>query len=268
MNSPSETAAQLKRMRAQRLSERVAEALTDRLDQAEWAPGDRLPTEHELSATFDVSRTVIREAISRLRQAGRLETVQGSGTFVSTLSKSSVDLTIGQQQATLQRVVHVLELRRGIEGEAAAMAARRRNHAHIMDMRRALQELEQLQPGGRMPLDQVLRLPRLIAEATGNPLYVSHLDLLHRYLVGQTTLPSSPDSAVFPGWSVDTMQQIIEELRSLIDAIATGDAPRARREAIRHLLNGELRMRNATRLAFVEPPVESPEAMAVQLTDD
>lgn len=268
MNSPSETAAQLKRMRSQRLSERVAEALTERLDQGQWAPGDRLPTEHELAATFDVSRTVIREAISRLRQAGRLETVQGSGTFVAAPPAPPSLLRHEDHQANLPTLVQVLELRRGLEAESAAMAARRRTHDQVMALRGTLQAIEQTVGSTQMPVELTLRLPMQIAQATGNPLYVSQLESLHRYLIGQAGLPAAPDSAVAPPWTAETAHQVMEELRALVDAIATGDAARARREAIRHLLNGELRLRNATRLAFVEPPVTAAAALTVPLTDD
>ena len=274
MNSPSETAAPLRRMKAQRLSERVAEALIERLDRGEWAPGARLPTEHELSMTFDVSRTVVREAISRLRQAGRLETIQGSGTFVAAINTpgasvpSGDPLAIGPARSPLSLIVLVLELRRGLEGEAAAMAARRRSPDQVRMMQRAIQALELMPVTARVPIEAVLRVPRLIALATGNPLYVAQLERLHQFLIAQPLLPAGPDSAVCPVWTSDARLQVIEEQRMLIDAIAIGDAARARREAIRHLLNNELRLRNAGRSPQADPPLLDPPTLEVPLSGD
>lgn len=47
-----------------------------------WAPGDRLPSESELRAHFDVSRTSVREALARLESAGIISRRQGLGAFV------------------------------------------------------------------------------------------------------------------------------------------------------------------------------------------
>ena len=234
----------------QRLSERVADALGERLDGGDWSPGQRLPTEHELAANFKVSRTVVREAISRLRQAGRLETIQGSGTFVAERGRGG-RLRSGLRQASLARLVHVLELRRGIEAEAAAMAARRRDAAQLRGLREALQGLEAVDPSGGVPVEDLLNLPHRLAQATGNPLYVAQLDVLHGFLREQGRLPVAVDSASRPAWSPELKQQLVDEWRALTDAVAEGDAPRARREAVRHLLNEELRLRNAnpTRVA-------------------
>src|SRR5689334_2626915 len=46
-------------------------------------PGARLPTEQEMMASFGVSRTVIREAVSALRSEGLVTTRQGVGAFVA-----------------------------------------------------------------------------------------------------------------------------------------------------------------------------------------
>ncbi|MFC7554147.1 winged helix-turn-helix domain-containing protein [Pseudoroseomonas wenyumeiae] len=64
------------------LSEQVTRDLDARITQGELRPGDRLPTERELMARYGVSRTVVREAMSSLRAAGRLATQQGRGAFV------------------------------------------------------------------------------------------------------------------------------------------------------------------------------------------
>jgi GntR family transcriptional regulator len=47
------------------------------------APGDRLPGDHELSARYDVSRTVVRQALSELETEGVIERIKGRGTYVA-----------------------------------------------------------------------------------------------------------------------------------------------------------------------------------------
>ena len=85
----------------------------------------KLPSEGELVATYHVSRTVVREAISQLRARGMVETRRGIGTFArepdgrDRVSAASVD------HATLAEVLALLELRISLETEAAALAAKR-----------------------------------------------------------------------------------------------------------------------------------------------
>src|ERR1700742_2747521 len=77
----------------------VASSISREIAQGRLKPGDKLPTEQELSQTFGVSRNVVREAISRLRSEGRVWSQQGRGAFVSEASDSTV-LTI--DSASLQ----------------------------------------------------------------------------------------------------------------------------------------------------------------------
>src|SRR5437762_2173209 len=63
--------------------EQVRQELLARIESGHWRPGDSIPTEPELCAEFQVSRTTIRKAVGDLAHAGRLRSVQGKGTFVA-----------------------------------------------------------------------------------------------------------------------------------------------------------------------------------------
>ncbi|WP_052466063.1 GntR family transcriptional regulator [Mobilicoccus massiliensis] len=64
------------------LATRVAEDLRSEIAAGEYAPGDRLPTEHALSARFQVSRPTVRTALQELEGLGLVRTRHGVGTFV------------------------------------------------------------------------------------------------------------------------------------------------------------------------------------------
>ena len=70
------------RRRGRTLAEEVVQALSEEIRQGQLKPGDKLPTESEVMASFGVSRTVVREALSRLQASGLVETRHGIGTFV------------------------------------------------------------------------------------------------------------------------------------------------------------------------------------------
>lgn len=61
----------------------LKEALRERIRRGDWKPGDRLPGEMELCQTFDVSRTVIRQAFQELTSEGLIVRRKGKGTFVA-----------------------------------------------------------------------------------------------------------------------------------------------------------------------------------------
>jgi len=104
-------------------------------------PGDTLPTERELTASFKVGRSSVREALRMLESKGVIEPV-GNGTFVVAELRSplnrSLALLLSLDEANLSELY---ELRRMLEGEAAALAAARRSDADLATMATAIAEM-------------------------------------------------------------------------------------------------------------------------------
>ncbi|HMX09537.1 MAG TPA: GntR family transcriptional regulator, partial [Burkholderiaceae bacterium] len=110
------------RRRPRSLAHELVEALGERIRNGQLAIGAKLPTEAAVMAEFGVSRTVVREALSKLQAAGLVETRHGIGTFVVDSGADAASFRIDPQQlATLRDVVAVLELRIGVETEAAGL---------------------------------------------------------------------------------------------------------------------------------------------------
>ena len=114
------------------LADRVARLLAQQIRTGVYPVDARLPTESAMSEQYGVSRTVVREAVSRLRSDGLVETRQGSGTVVCDPRVSDAfRLTPSPDGNPAQGVLQILELRRGIEAEMAALAAERRSAAEM-----------------------------------------------------------------------------------------------------------------------------------------
>src|SRR5581483_5775463 len=110
---------------ARALSDTVAQQLLKQIDKGTFTRGGKLPTEAVLAQEFGVSRTVIREAISRLKNEGVVEARQGSGVFISQHARIR-PLRIDYDEAVDGKSLpHLLAVRRAIEAEVAAEAARR-----------------------------------------------------------------------------------------------------------------------------------------------
>ena len=146
----NQTELALPRRRARTLAHELVEALGDRIRDGRLAPGDRLPTESAVMAEFGVSRTVVREAISRLQASGLVRTRHGVGSFVVGPGDEGAGFRIAPEQlATLRDVVAMLELRIGVETEAAALAARRRTAENLAALRAALEAFSEAVEAGR-----------------------------------------------------------------------------------------------------------------------
>jgi len=171
-------------MRSASLAERLVETFSESIRGCTLRPGDKLPTETEIALREGVSRTVVREAISRLQAAGLVETRHGIGTFVlQPANPFNFDLdptTI----LTLRDVLAMLELRINLEAGAASLAAARRSEKHLVEMRRALDAFESNleNPAVTSRADYEFHLQ--VAYATENRYYA---DVMSR--LGTATIP-------------------------------------------------------------------------------
>ena len=76
-----------------------------------YKPSERLPTEQELMARFDVSRTVVREAVASLKAEGLIVTRQGSGAFVAQNPTGKPFRIVSDDLKSIAEVLNVLQLR-------------------------------------------------------------------------------------------------------------------------------------------------------------
>src|SRR3954452_20501086 len=107
------------------LAQRVVAGLKDRILAGDLSAGHKLPSETELVEEFGVSRTVVREAVTRLRAEGLVETFQGRGSFVLAMPEPTSFTVESAAIRTHHDVLDMIDFRLGIECEAAALAAAR-----------------------------------------------------------------------------------------------------------------------------------------------
>jgi GntR family transcriptional regulator, transcriptional repressor for pyruvate dehydrogenase complex len=221
----------------QRLSDRLAVLLSAQVENGALRPGDRLPTEQQLAAQHGVSRTVVREAVHQLKSRGLLLSRQGSGVFVAVPAENqplAFDPTVLE---SVGAVVHVVEVRRVLEGEIAAIAAQRATRTQVAGLKRALSALDQAVTAGRDGVAEDLAFHRAIGEATGNPQFSRLLGFLEQYLREGMRITRGNEAR-----RKDFMEQVRQEHRAIVDAIAAGEPAAARRRALEHILHGERRL--------------------------
>ncbi len=220
----------------------VVEALGERIRDARLAPGDKLPTEAAVMAEFGVSRTVVREAISKLQAAGMVETRHGIGTFVVGVGDSSAFRIEPQQLGTLRDVIAMLELRIGIESEAAGLAAQRRTAANLAVMRAALDGFAAAVEEGRDAVAADFQFHTEIARATQNEHFSGLLATLGAQIIPRARLDAAGE--VDPSRQA-YLRRVNAEHESIYDAIVAQDAEAARAAMRTHLANSRERRRRA-----------------------
>lgn len=219
------------------LTDRVFGALTQLIGSGDFKPGSRLPSELNMAGRFGVSRTVIREAVSRLKSEGQVESRQGSGVFVRDRNMHAPFRIDPSIMDSVESVLQVVELRMSLEGEIAALAAKRRTREQMAAIKRALKEIELDEQAGGDGVEADIAFHRSIAAATGNPHFLALIRFLFNFLTKATRITRSYEAT-----KARLLQQVKEEHRLIVEAISQQDSEAARLSARRHMEGASRRL--------------------------
>ena len=216
---------------AETLSRRITRELIASIIQGHYGPGDLLPTEEELCQQLGVSRSVVREATKAVTILGMVRSRQGRGTevlpdenwneFAPEVIEARSDL-----QTVDEFLVHLLELRRIIEVEAAGLAARRADAeaiATMVSLIAAMEDADDVEAFARLDV----RFHDLILAATSNRPLRSLLRMIEPALLAARTVSLTTRRA--------GLRRSAKEHRMIADAIRERSATRARRAMTTHL---------------------------------
>ncbi len=218
----------------------LVERLTAEIREGQLAEGDKLPTEAAIMEAFGVSRTVVREAISRLQAAGLVETRHGVGTFVLAQNESNSFRIAPEQLSTLRDVIALLEFRISVETEAAALAAARRSDENLYAMHQALTEFGAAIEAGRDAVAADFQFHLEIARATQNHHFTDLISSLGAGVIPRERL--TDPSQVTPARTA-YLRRVNHEHESIYNAILIQDASAARAAMRTHLSNSRERHR-------------------------
>ena len=232
------------------LPDQVANALAADIRTGRLAVGDKLPTQAALVKQFLVSRTVVREAVSRLKSLGLVDSRQGSGVYVKEPGFSP--LNFGARSAvSKQAVVQMVELRRALEAEVAELAAQRRSQADIKRIRKSIVLLDKAVLAGGDGVEEDVQYHRAIAEAARNPFLIGTLDYLSQFLRGATRVTRANEAR-----REDFARQVRDEHETIVRAIEAGDAAAARQAAAQHMNNAIKRIEQAEPIFWEQSGVQ------------
>ena len=219
-----------------KLSHGLCEQLAEQIKSGKLAPGERLPTEQELTRAARVSRTVVREAVAALRADGLVVTRQGVGAFVSAAPQQAPFRIDTERLHDLEEILYVMELRLCVEVESAGLAAERVSRAQVRSIDAALEAMDRATAQGKAAVDEDLALHRAIAEGTNNPQFPRFLQFIGRHLIPRHIVSGMPKTM---GGQRAYLELLQTEHRRIVEAIRSHD-PKAAREAMRRHLTRSL----------------------------
>ena len=224
-----------------RLYERIGSDLAQAIELGRYPSGTRLPPERELSDRYGVSRPVVREATMMLEMRGLVQRRHGAGVFVNPKPPRVSAATANAEAGPFE----VIEARRLLEGEIAALAATTATPRQIEELDTILERIGdmRLDHAAREQADRAFHVA--LARSTGNDVLIGLVEDLwdRRY---QTPLCIY----IFSRAREAGIQPLVDEHRPVLEAIKTGDA-----EAARQAMRGHLARVTQNLLAATEADV-------------
>jgi GntR family transcriptional repressor for pyruvate dehydrogenase complex len=222
------------------LADLVFERMHRAIKSGAYQPDERLPTEHDLAAEFEVSRPIIREALRRLREQGLIYSRRGAGSFVRALGMKE-PLGFGQLE-NVADLLNCYEFRLTLEPAAAAAAAARHDAASLAAIRQALELMRDATNRQSHREDADFQFHLAIARAAQNSYFSTAMEALKDHIaVGMK----------FHGASVKRetagLTRVFAEHEAIADAIAAGDGAGARQLMLDHLTGSRERLFQTTR---------------------
>ena len=212
----------------------VVDQIQEAILEGKLKPGDILPSERDLKEMLQVSRGTLREALRVLEQKGliHIKLGVGGGAVVQDASyepvSESLALLIRHQKVSL---THLAEFRAGMEGEAAAHAASRISSAETEYLQSLLDQADACVDRGGEETQAFLEADKAIhlylAAITRNPISIFVHKSIHENI--------DRYYEQFLVMDVQSMQENVQDLKNIVDAVVNADTEKARGLAIGHV---------------------------------
>ncbi len=205
----------------------IARQIEDLIVERHLSPGDRLPSERELTRLYGMSRTVVRDALTMLAQRGLLRIMPGKGIFVSHTSthviRDSLSLLLRREGAS---PYELMQARQILEENTAWLAARAATPADLEALRGSIAAMRGGQHDPRRYVRADVAFHEALAQAGGNRVLLSFLlslrDLLQERMLGGTAVPG-------------TIERNLAEHEAVLAAVLARDGAAARQAMHEHL---------------------------------
>jgi len=215
----------------QTLSQKIERRIEEAIQQRKLIPGNKLPSERELCASFAVSRTALREALRRLNARGLIEIKKGSGMFVSEICIEDAIKSLNlyyDLKFDSNLIAQMIEMRSLFEPQIARLAARNRTEEDLKVLLNNIVELEKCNPDNtQLEVDIINRFHTNIAKATGNPMIIVSMEpifsllprmrnFLYANIDGEKEFTLEHQKKIYAAISAQNDKEAHDEMRALL----------------------------------------------------
>lgn len=224
------------------LPDQIYSRMVEAILRGDYVDSKKLPTESELASQFGVSRPTVREALSRLRSDGIIESRRGSG--------SHLVRAPGAPASSMPRIRNYSDIERYyayrtcVESGAASAAAEFRDADDLASIEACLDAQTLAMEGGHKSIEEDVRFHMAIAKASHNQFFVTAVETsvapIRQFMELARSVPSK--------MTIERVRLVQMEHRAILDAIVKR-SPADAAEATRiHILNAKRRIFDAARL--------------------
>lgn len=219
-----------------RLYEYVSEEIEKAITEKKILPGEKLPSENGLAEQFNVSRTIVREALKILTQRRLITVEDGKGAYVLSPTPEESIQALSRYVARLdmkESYEPLFEIRLMIEPELAYLAALRANEEHIIELQESVENLRSAQDDPEKWIEADLSFHNVIAKASMNPYAVVLIEILLEHM----------DFLVGSGFLLEgAIEATVDKHESVFGFIKEGKAEEAKNMMREHILQSRERL--------------------------
>ena len=218
------------------LSDQAYEQVLTMIVEGDFPAGTKLPTEQVLSQRLSVSRPILRRALKQLRDDGVIVSRQGSGSFVQRRPEG-VMLAFAPA-GSIADIQRTFEFRAAIEGEAAYIAAARRDENHLDRLREILNELDRCTHAGELGVDADEAFHAVVCEASDNKYFAAARNSMKGNILKGMNLTRRLSLSKTRA----RLEMVQREHYAIFNAIVAQDADLARDAMRGHVINARVRV--------------------------
>ena len=209
-------------------TEAIVESIKSRIQEGEFGPGNRLPSEQGLLQEYHVSRLTLREALARLSASGIIEVKHGKGAFIKTkISIHALDNVLVPMflSRDLNRMKDLEEARSLIESEVAAKAAEKRTVNQIKKLEKLFELDLKTVSSPEEYAERDFQFHLALAEVADNQFFLAMYHALYHQISAFLLQYAK---------SIEDRKAAMERHRPILDAIIAQDIEKARTLARKH----------------------------------
>ena len=220
----------LKPVEKKKAYEDIVQQIRTLIEEGKLKRNDHLPSERELSETFRVSRTTVREAIRTLESMKFLQSRQGNGTYVVASSEEALIQPLAAAPFNEKDDIRdIFYIRKIIEPHVAELAAENATPQEMEELERILRKQEECIGQGENIIETDSAFHNLMVKATKNRvmerLIIALIDLLKQ----------SREQYLFEDENDERAIKSLEGHQRIFSAVKKGDGAAARKSMLQHL---------------------------------